>query len=127
MLAHAPRGRDAIAEQRPHLLEQRGVEFAGFIQDTSSRSFQFDLAVEPYRELEAGDIERDRGRELLVSLDCAPGARLGHCLLDLPLRTHPDHLQEFSDAEVGGAFVHAAARLTPRKSRCGPTPWRFGS
>src|SRR6266704_4597863 len=48
MLAHAPRGRDAIAEQRPHFLEQRGVEFAGFIQDTSSRLFQFALAVEPY-------------------------------------------------------------------------------
>jgi len=33
MLAHAPRGRDAIAEQRPHLFEQRSVEFAGLVQD----------------------------------------------------------------------------------------------
>src|SRR5437879_7220363 len=127
MLAHAPRGRDAIAEQCPHLLEQRGVEFAGLVQDGSSRLFEFDLAVEPHRELEAGDIEHDRGRELLVALDCAPGARPGHRLLDLPLGTHPDHLQEFSDAEVEAVFVHDDLRLHQRKSRRAPSQSRFRS
>src|SRR6266704_4311846 len=126
VLAHAPRGRDAIAEQRPHLLEQR-VEFAGLVQDASSPLLQFDLAVEPHRELDAGDFERDRGGELLVPLDRAAGARLRHRLLDLPLGTHPDHLQEFSDAEVEGVFVHDDLRLHQRKSRRGPSQSRFRS
>src|SRR6267378_4835521 len=47
---------------------------------TPPRSFEFDLAVEPYRELEAGDIESDRGGELLVAPDRASGARLRHRL-----------------------------------------------
>src|SRR2546430_14774630 len=127
MLAHAPRGRDAIAEQRPHLLEQRSIEFAGLVQDDSSRLFELDPAVEPYRELEAGDFERDRGGELLVALDCAPGARLRHGLLDLPLGTHSDHLQEFPDAEVEGVFVHDDLRLHQPKSRRGRSQSRFRS
>src|SRR5712692_294699 len=93
----------------------------------SSRLFELDLAVEPYRELDAGDIERDRGREFLVALDRAPRARPGYRLLDLPLGTDPDHLQEFPDAEVEGVFVHDVLRLRQRKSRGGQSQSRFRS
>src|SRR2546430_14681102 len=97
MLAHAPRGRDAIAEQRPHLLEQRSIEFAGLVQDDSSRLFELDPAVEPYRELEAGDFERDRGGVILVTIACAPRARLPHRMHVLALGHHSRTLLLFPD------------------------------
>jgi hypothetical protein len=47
----------------------------------------------------------------LIALDAAGGARLGHRLLDLALRAHADHLEEFADAEVEGFFIHGNSPL----------------
>src|SRR6266853_1423909 len=83
----------------------------GLFKSLPRRLFQFDLAVEAHRQLEARDLERHRGGEFLVALDRSARARLGHRLLDLPLGAHPDHLQEFPDTEVERVFIHGVLQF----------------
>src|SRR5712691_5973717 len=67
---------------------------------------EVDAAVELYREFEPRDFQRDRGRELLITLDRAARPRLGDGLLDLALRSDPHHLQELANAQIETVIVH---------------------
>src|SRR5687768_15974532 len=90
------------------MLESRGwrAAVAALADRPAARVAQRDLAIDVQVVEYAGDRERGTHRKNVRRSDPASGERGVDGLLDLPLRRHPEPLEELSHFEIEDLLIH---------------------